>query len=286
MDSSADNSRNPDVKQNDSGGPGAPEPNDPPAARVRAQAEGPHPGEPLSEGKLGQQPPPKMTDREVHAWHQIHTRDMWRIFRIMSEFVEGFDKLSRLGPCVSVFGSARTKPDHPYYKMGEEIGRYLVEREYGVITGGGPGIMEAANKGAREAGGMSIGLNIVVPHEQEGNPYVDHDKKINFNFFFVRKVMFVKYAMGFIVLPGGFGTMDELFESLTLIQTGKSTRFPVVLVGKDFWGGMVDWLSDAVLSAGNISAGDPDLFKLTDDPREAVEIIDSFYREHAMVPNF
>ena len=241
-------------------------------------------GDPVAERPID--PQTKMSDHEVHAWHQIHTRDMWRIFRIMSEFVDGFDKLSRLGPCVSVFGSARTKPDHPYYKMGEEVGRYLVEREYGVITGGGPGIMEAANKGARSAGGMSVGLNIVVPHEQEGNPYVDRDKSIDFNFFFVRKVMFVKYAMGFIVLPGGFGTLDELFESLTLIQTGKSTRFPVVLVGKEFWGGMVDWLNDAVLSAGNIAPDDPDLFDLTDSPREAVDIIDAFYREHAMVPNF
>ena len=243
-----------------------------------------YPDHPAANSPLEHQP--KMSDREVHAWHQIHTRDMWRIFRIMSEFVDGFDKLSRLGPCVSVFGSARTKPGHRYYEMGEEVGRYLVEREYGVITGGGPGIMEAANKGARSAGGMSIGLNIVVPHEQEGNPYVDRDKSIDFNFFFVRKVMFVKYAMGFIVLPGGFGTLDELFESLTLIQTGKSTRFPVVLLGKEFWGGMVEWLNDAVLSAGNIAPDDPNLFDLTDSPREAVEIIDAFYREHAMVPNF
>lgn len=227
-----------------------------------------------------------MSDGELHAWHQIHTRDMWRIFRIMSEFVDGFDKLSRLGPCVSVFGSARTTPDHPYYRLGEQVGRRLVERDYGVITGGGPGIMEAANKGARDAGGMSIGLNIVVPHEQEGNPYVDRDKSIDFNFFFVRKVMFVKYAMGFIVLPGGYGTMDELFESLTLIQTGKSTRFPVVLLGREFWGGLVKWLTESVLSAGHISARDPSLFTLTDDPTEAVEIIDAFYREHAMVPNF
>ena len=241
-------------------------------------------GDSVPEGPIDHQT--KMSDREVHAWHQIHTRDMWRIFRIMSEFVDGFDKLSRLGPCVSVFGSARTKPGHRYYEMGEEVGRYLVEREYGVITGGGPGIMEAANKGARSAGGMSIGLNIVVPHEQEGNPYVDRDKSIDFNFFFVRKVMFVKYAMGFIVLPGGFGTLDELFESLTLIQTGKSTRFPVVLLGKEFWGGMVEWLNDAVLGAGNIGPDDPGLFELTDSPREAVDIIDAFYREHAMVPNF
>lgn len=228
----------------------------------------------------------RMSQQEMHTWHQIHTRDMWRIFRIMSEFVDGFDKLARLGPCVSVFGSARTSQDDPYYKLGEEVGQHLVERGFGVITGGGPGIMEAANKGAREAGGKSIGLNIVVPHEQESNPFVDYDKNINFNFFFVRKVMFVKYAMGFIVLPGGFGTMDELFESLTLIQTGKSTRFPVVLMGTDFWGGMVDWLTDSVLKAGNISSKDRDLFELTDDPQKAVDLIDGFYREHAMVPNF
>jgi hypothetical protein len=228
----------------------------------------------------------KMSQNELQTWNTINTRDMWRIFRIMSEFVDGFDKMARLGPCVSVFGSARTKPDHPYYAMGEQVGRLLVEQGFGVITGGGPGIMEAANKGAREAGGMSIGLNIIVPHEQESNPYVDYDKNINFNFFFVRKVMFVKYAMGFIVLPGGFGTMDELFESLTLIQTGKSTRFPVVLMGTSFWGGVVEWLEHAVVEAGNISPEDMKLFSLTDDPERAVEIIDGFYREHAMVPNF
>ena len=228
----------------------------------------------------------KMTEGELQTWQQIHIRDMWRIFRIMSEFVDGFDKMARLGPCVSVFGSARTNSTDPFYKMGEEVGRLLVTHDYGVITGGGPGIMEAANKGAREAGGMSIGLNIVVPHEQEGNPYVDRDKLINFNFFFVRKVMFVKYAMGFIVLPGGVGTLDEFFESLTLIQTGKSTRFPIVLMGKSFWGGLVDWLRDSVLAAGNIADKDRDLFTLTDDPVEAVQIIDAFYKEHAMVPNF
>lgn len=230
--------------------------------------------------------PGKMSQQEIDTWQQIHIRDMWRIFRIMAEFVEGFEKLSSLGPCVSVFGSARTKPDHPYYKMGEEVGRLLVEHDYGVITGGGPGIMEAANKGAREAGGVSVGLNIVIPHEQSSNPYVDHDKLINFDFFFVRKVMFVKYAQGFIVLPGGYGTMDELFESLTLIQTGKSTRFPVILLGTSFWGGLVDWLRESVLEAGNISPDDPDLFTLTDDPAEAVHIINTFYKEHALVPNF
>ncbi len=231
-------------------------------------------------------PAGKMTERELHAWQESRVKDLWRIFRIMAEFVEGFETLSRLGPCVSVFGSARTQPDHKYYKMGEEVGRLLVKHEYGVITGGGPGIMEAANKGAREAGGVSVGLNIVIPHEQEGNKYVDFDKLINFDFFFVRKVMFVKYAQGFIVLPGGFGTLDEVFESLTLIQTGKSTRFPVVLMGAEYWSGLIDWVKDTVLGANNISPDDPDLFTITDDPAEAVRIIDNFYKEHAMTPNF
>lgn len=227
-----------------------------------------------------------MTEREVQAWQQSQVKDVWRVFRIMSEFVNGFETLSSLGPCVSIFGSARTKPGHPYYEMAEEVSRLLVEHQYGVITGGGPGIMEAANKGAHEAGGVSVGLNIVIPHEQESNPYVDRDKLVNFDFFFVRKVMFVKYAQGFIVLPGGFGTLDELFEALTLIQTGKSTRFPIILMGKSFWEGMVDWLKEEMLGAGNISPDDPDLFSLTDDPREAVTIIDNFYKEHALTPNF
>jgi uncharacterized protein (TIGR00730 family) len=170
--------------------------------------------------------------------------------------------------------------------MAEEVSRLLVDHQYGVMTGGGPGIMEAANKGAHEAGGVSVGLNIVIPHEQESNPFVDRDKLVNFDFFFVRKVMFVKYAQGFIVLPGGFGTLDELFEALTLIQTGKSTRFPIILMGKSFWSGMVEWLKDEMLGAGNISPDDPDLFSLTDDPREAVTIIDNFCKEHALTPNF
>ncbi len=228
----------------------------------------------------------KMTREEMEAWQQGRIQDLWRIFRIMSEFVDGFETLSQLGPCVSVFGSARTLPDHPYYQLGEAVGRELVKSNYGVITGGGPGIMEAANRGARDAGGVSVGLNIVIPHEQASNPFVDRDKLINFNFFFVRKVMFVKYAQGFIVLPGGYGTLDELFESLTLIQTGKSTRFPIILMGSAYWRGMVDWLRDQVLEAGNISDDDPDLFSITDDPVEAVQIIDRFYQEHALGPNF
>lgn len=227
-----------------------------------------------------------MTPREVDAWQHSQVRDLWRIFRIMSEFVDGFETLSRLGPCVSVFGSARTAPGNPYYTMAQNVARELVLHKYGVITGAGPGIMEAANKGAHEAGGVSVGLNIVIPHEQAANRYVDPDKLINFNYFFVRKVMFVKYAQGFIVLPGGYGTLDELFESITLIQTGKSTRFPVILMGTSYWGGLVDWLKEQVLEAGNISPDDPNLFSMTDDPAEAVSIIEAFYKEHALLPNF
>ena len=230
--------------------------------------------------------PQNMTEPEIMAWQQSRIKDLWRVFRIMGEFVEGFEVLSRLGPCVSIFGSARTKPDDPYYKMGEAVARELVKRDFGVITGGGPGIMEAANKGAHDVGGSSVGLNIVIPHEQDSNPYIDRDKLVNFDYFFVRKTMFVKYAQGFIVLPGGFGTLDELFEALTLIQTGKVTRFPVILMGTSYWRGLVDWLKEEMLGAGNISPEDPDLFTLTDDPTEAVDLIDAFYREHALAPNF
>lgn len=230
--------------------------------------------------------PDKMSEHEAMAWQQSRVKDLWRIFRIMSEFVEGFETLSRLGPCVSVFGSARTKPDDPYYDLGVAVAKELVKRDFGVITGGGPGIMEAANKGAREAGGGSVGLNIVIPHEQDANRFVDRDKLVNFDFFFVRKTMFVKYAQGFIVLPGGFGTLDELFESLTLIQTGKITRFPIVLMGSEYWSGLLGWLNDTMLGAGNISPEDPDLFTMTDDPAEAADIIDRFYKEHALAPNF
>jgi uncharacterized protein (TIGR00730 family) len=220
------------------------------------------------------------------AWQQSRIKDLWRVFRIMSEFVEGFETLSALSPCVSIFGSSRTKPGHRYYELAEQAAKELVKRDFGIITGGGPGIMEAANKGAKEADGNSIGLNIVIPREQQPNGYIDQDKLINFDFFFVRKVMFVKYAQGFIVLPGGFGTLDELFESLTLIQTRKATRFPVILMGTSYWAGLVDWLRHTVLDAANISPGDLDLFTLTDDPCEAVDIIDAFYKEHALVPNF
>jgi len=202
----------------------------------------------------------------------LHT-DPWRVMRIQSEFVEGFGALAELGPAVSVFGSARTKPSDPAYAMGVEVGRQLVRAGYAVITGGGPGAMEAANKGAFEAGGTSVGLGIELPFETGLNPYVDLG--VNFRYFFARKTMFVKYAQGFIVLPGGFGTLDELFEALTLVQTRKVTSFPLVLLGTSYWGGLLDWLRQAALTHGTISAVDIDLLQLTDDIDEAVRIVTS-----------
>ena len=228
----------------------------------------------------------KMTPQELAEWNSARLKDTWRVFRIMSEFVEGFERLGQCGPSVSVFGSARTKPGTPYYELGVTVGRKLAERGFAVITGGGPGIMEAANKGAQEAGGTSVGLNIALPHEQSSNPYVDPDNNLTFDFFFARKTMFVKYAQGFIVLPGGFGTMDELFESLTLIQTHKTTRFPVILMGRAFWAPLVDWLRATMLMEGNISDPDLGLFHLTDDPDEAVAIIEDFCKEVGVAPNF
>jgi uncharacterized protein (TIGR00730 family) len=225
--------------------------------------------------------------KRTRDWTDKRGKDTWTIFRIMAEFVEGFETLSEIGPCVSVFGSARTQPDHKYYKLGVEVAHKLTEAGFGVITGGGPGIMEAANKGAQEGGGSSVGLNIELPFEQGSNPYIDRDKLIDFNYFFVRKVMFVKYAQGFVVLPGGFGTMDELFEALTLIQTRKITRFPVVLVGSDFWGGMVDWLKNTVLEeAHNIGPQDMLLFSVVDTAEDAVAYITEFYKQHLLRPNF
>jgi hypothetical protein len=220
-------------------------------------------------------------------WPEIKSTDSWNIFKVMSEFVDGYDTLARIGPCVSIFGSARTLPDNPYYKVAEDIAGKLSKAGYGVITGGGPGIMEAGNKGAKEAGGKSVGLNINLPFEQYHNNYIDYDKLINFKFFFVRKVMFMKYAQGFIVLPGGFGTLDELFEALTLVQTNKVGRFPIVLVGKDFWGGLVEWIKSAILDKEkNINPEDMFLFKVVDTADEAVEEIFEFYSHFAMRPNF
>lgn len=220
-------------------------------------------------------------------WNEIKSNDSWAIFKIMGEFVTGFEKLSTIGPCVSIFGSARTNPDNKYYKMTEEIAASLVEQGYGIISGGGPGIMEAANKGAKRAGGRSVGLNIILPHEQSHNIYIDQDKLITFDYFFVRKVMFVRYSQGFIGMPGGFGTFDEIFEAITLIQTRKIGRFPIVLAGTKFWGGLVDWLKETVYATEkNISEEDFELFHIVDDPQEAVDIIDDFYSKFLLSPNF
>jgi uncharacterized protein (TIGR00730 family) len=221
------------------------------------------------------------------SWNEVRSNDSWSIFKIMGEFVEGYERMSKIGPCVSIFGSARTKPDNKYYIMARDIAYGLTQKGYGVISGGGPGIMEAANKGAKEGGGTSVGLNIVLPFEQHGNQYVDHDKSINFDYFFVRKVMFVKYSQGFIVMPGGFGTLDEFFEALTLIQTDKIGRFPIILVGKQFWEGLVDWIKESLLEReNNISPQDMFLFTLVDTADEAVEEINKFYSQYLLKPNF
>lgn len=223
-----------------------------------------------------------MTEKD---WNEIRTNDSWAIFKIMSEFVEGYEKMARIGPCVSVFGSARTDVENPYYQKAVETSRLLVQSGYGVITGGGPGIMEAGNKGATEGNGKSVGLNIVLPFEQSTNLYVNHP--VDFDYFFVRKVMFVKYAQGFITFPGGFGTLDELFEALTLMQTKKIDYKPVVLFGKAYWSGMVDWIEKIMLNAeGNINVKDMDLLRMTDDPQEAVNFINNFYESHPLRPNF
>jgi len=203
--------------------------------------------------------------------------DPWRIFRIMSEFVEGFEDLSKIGPAVTIFGSARTKPNTRYYKLAEAIARKLVQAKYAVITGAGAGIMEAANKGAKKAGGKSVGLNIEVPVVQNPNPHVTH--LINFRYFFCRKVMFAKYAKAFVVMPGGFGTMDEFFEAVTLIQTLRIKSFPVILVGKEFWSGLLDWVDSQMLKTSRISKSDLKLYRVTDSPDEVIKIIKSFYRK-------
>ena len=220
-------------------------------------------------------------------WNEIKTFDSWTVFKIVAEFVEGFEKMSRIGPCVSVFGSSRTSPDNKYFKLAEDIAFKLTQSGYGVITGGGPGIMEAANMGARRGGGRSVGLNIDLPHEQGANMFIDSDKLINFDHFFVRKVMFVKYAQGFIVLPGGFGTFDELFEAITLIQTEKIGKFPIILVGKKYWQGLVEWIKEVMMEEEKyISPGDMDLFSLVDTAEEAVEKINVFYSKYLLSPNF
>ena len=220
-------------------------------------------------------------------WNDIKSHDSWEIFKIMGEFVEGFERLSKIGPCVSIFGSARTVPENKYYAIAEELAYQLTQHKFGVITGGGPGIMEAGNKGAKRGGGKSVGLNILLPFEQEPNIYIDNDKIINFDYFFVRKVMFIKYAQGFIVLPGGYGTLDEMFEALTLIQTKKSGKFPIILIGTEFWSGLINWIKDVLLKEEkNINEEDLDLIKIVDSPEEAVKQINEFYKKYHLKPNF
>jgi uncharacterized protein (TIGR00730 family) len=223
---------------------------------------------------------------ENKSWHEIKVTDSWQILKIMAEFVDGFEKLAKIGPCVSIFGSARTSKDHIYYQLTEQIATLLTKQGYGVISGGGPGIMEAANKGAFEAGGKSVGLGIELPFEAFENKYIDRDKLLEFKYFFVRKVMFMKYAQGFIVMPGGFGTLDEFFEAVTLIQTGKIAKFPIVLVGTHYWGELIEWTKDKMLAAGNIKEEDLSLFRLVDTAEDAVNHIVKFYEKYVIKPNF
>ncbi|MBL8010459.1 MAG: TIGR00730 family Rossman fold protein [Flavobacteriales bacterium] len=221
------------------------------------------------------------------GWSEVKANDSWAIFKIMSEFVEGFEAMQRIRPCVSIFGSARTAPERAEYKLAEEIAYLLTGYGYGVITGGGPGIMEAANKGAQRGGGTSVGLNIELPFEQAPNPYIDKEKSLHFDYFFVRKVMFTKYSQGFIVLPGGFGTLDELFEALTLIQTQKIGRFPIILVGRTYWKGLLDWVKQTMGERNAyINPNDLDLITLADTAQEAVDAIDAFYSKYMLKPNF
>ena len=220
------------------------------------------------------------------SWSETISYDTWEIFKVISEMVEGFEILGRIGPCVSIFGSARTKESNNYYKLAEEIAYLLTKAGFGIITGGGPGIMEAANKGAHFAGGRSVGLNISLPNEQSPNPFIDRNKMLNFNYFFVRKTMFMRYSMGFIALPGGFGTLDELTEAITLIQTHKLVRFPIVLVGQSYWQGLIDWIKSTVLNEKNIVAEDLEIFSVVDTAEDVVKTITEFYKTYALKPNF
>jgi len=226
----------------------------------------------------------------MKRWTKIKGENSWTMFKVIAEFVDGFETMNNLDPCISIFGSARTKPTDKYYELTVEIAKRFTEAGYGVISGGGPGIMEAANKGAYENDGLSVGLNIDLPFEQSHNAYIDPDKNLNHRYFFVRKVMFVKYAQAFVVMPGGFGTLDELFEVLTLIQTKKITPVPIVLVGSEFWTGIKDWIQSTMLEKfGNISAKDMDLIPILDNPDDIVKVIEDFYCEgadHDLEPNF
>ena len=220
-------------------------------------------------------------------WAESKAHSSWQIFKIMAEFVDGFETLAKLGPCISIFGSARTKPGQEYYELSTEIAQRLAEEGFGIISGGGPGVMEAANKGAQQGGGKSVGLNIELPFEQHCNPHIDRDANLNFDYFFVRKVMFTKYSQGFIMMPGGFGTMDEFFEVATLIQTGKMDPVPLILVGSSYWVGLLDWMKQTMLvKHGNISPHNLDLLKVADTADEVAEHVLAFYQQHALQPNF
>lgn len=227
-----------------------------------------------------------MTENMAKIWTEIKAESSWLMFKIMSEFVEGFERLPKIGPCVSIFGSARTSPDNPRYIDAVELSKKLCNEGYGVITGGGPGIMEAANRGAQEAKGKSVGLNIMLPFETEANRFIDPDKLFTFNFFFVRKVMFVKYAQAFVLLPGGFGTLDEMFEVLTLTQTKKIEKVPIILVGSEYWSGLLEWIQLRLVEEGYIDAEDLNIIQLTDNLDEVVSIINNFYKSTALKPNF
>jgi uncharacterized protein (TIGR00730 family) len=223
---------------------------------------------------------------QLKNWNNVKANDSWALFKIMSEFVHGYENMSRIGPCISIFGSARTAPKDPYYRLTTEIAESVVKSGLGIITGGGPGIMEAANLGAKNAGGISVGLNINLPFEQKANPYIDEDKLMNFEYFFVRKVIFMKYSQGFVVMPGGFGTLDELFEALTLIQTEKIKKFPIILVGKKFWGGLMDWINTFLLKEHKIDPDDLDLIRVVETKEEVLEHLERFYYKESFKPNF
>jgi len=228
-----------------------------------------------------------MNNSDLKNWNEIKTNDSWSVFKIMGEFVDGYEKMSKIGPCVSIFGSARTDSTDDFYNLTTEIAKDIVKLGFGVITGGGPGVMEAANKGAKLALGSSVGLNIKLPFEQHDNPYIDEDKSLDFDYFFVRKVMFMKYSKGFVVMPGGFGTLDELFEAITLIQTKKSEKFPIILVGSSFWTKCYSWINDELLSKYEyISKKDLDLISIVDTSEEVIDILSNFYKKKSLRPNF
>ena len=221
------------------------------------------------------------------GWNELKTKNSWMLFKIMGEFVEGFEKMGLHNPCISIFGSARTSSNHADYQLASEIAQQIVKLGFGVITGGGPGIMEAANKGAQEAGGASVGLTIDLPFEDKHNNYIDKDRLINFDYFFVRKVMFVKYAQAFVVLPGGFGTLDELMEAITLIQTSKIKKIPIILVGTSFWSGLIDWLKQTLLEKNKtIGESDFDIFNCVDNADEVVDLLKKHYSDTDTGPNF